>query len=230
MKELEKRIHEDLGYEFRDKELLKNALTHSSYAHEQGLSYSLNNERLEFLGDAVLELSSSKYMFENFPELPEGDLTKLRAALVCEVSLADVARKLNFGDFILLSKGEKQSGGEKRDSILSDAVEALIGALYIDGGFEIADEFVKKHILVDIEHKQMIFESKSRLQEMVQDKYHANTRIEYVIIEETGPAHAKNFKTACYVQGEKISEGTGPTKKKAESAAAYEAIKVLTSK
>ncbi|MCR4604661.1 MAG: ribonuclease III [Eubacterium sp.] len=221
-------LQKNIGYEFKDIALLENALTHSSYAHENGLSYGANNERLEFLGDAVLELSSSRFIFDKYPKVPEGKMTKLRAALVCEQSLAEVARKLNFGDFIRLSNGEISTGGAKRDSILSDAVEAVIGAIYLDGGFDAADIFIKKYVLVDIDKKHMMFESKSALQELVQDKYHADTKIEYKVVEESGPAHAKHFRIACFVQGKKLSEGVGPTKKKAESMAAYEAIKIIS--
>ena len=217
-------IENAIEYRFSDKSLLQNALTHSSYAHEHGMSYSSNNERLEFLGDAVLELVSSRYIFEKYPDMPEGRMTKLRAALVCEESLAEGARMLELGDHILLSHGEQQTGGAKRDSILSDAMEAIIGAMYLDGGLEPAAKFISKYVLVDIERKEMMFDPKSLLQEIIQNKYHENTRIEYTVIDERGPAHDKSFTVECIIQGQKYCSGTGPTKKKAEAKAAYETI------
>ena len=153
------------GYHFQNPHLLKQAMTHSSYANEHKAKGYHDNERLEFLGDAVLEVVSSEFLFRHYPALPEGDLTKLRASIVCEPTLALCARELDLGDFLLLGKGEEHTGGRKRDSIVSDAMEALIGAIYLDGGFASAKEFVHRFIMTDIEHKKLFYDSKTILQE-----------------------------------------------------------------
>ena len=149
-------LQKNLGYVFRKEELLRQALTHSSYAHEKNLKQLMDNERLEFLGDAVLEVVSSEFLFNNHPEMNEGQMTKLRASLVCEQSLAACARQLELGSYLLLGNGEDLTGGRERDSILSDAWEALIGAMYLDGGFTSAKEFILKYVLQDIEHKKTL--------------------------------------------------------------------------
>ena len=164
LKELEKKI----SYSFSDEGLLKHAMTHSSYVNEKRLKKTDCNERLEFLGDAVLELVSSEYLFFENPKMPEGELTKLRASMVCEKALAFCARDLDLGDFLLLGKGEDATGGRKRDSITSDALEALIGAIYLDGGFANAKEFILNHVLNDLEGKRLFYDSKTILQELVQ--------------------------------------------------------------
>ena len=153
-----------IGYQFKDENLLRQALTHSSFANEKYLKKHSDNERLEFLGDAVLEVSSSEFLFFHYPDLSEGDLTKLRASLVCEPTLAACASQLHLGEFIHLGKGEEQTGGRARKSILSDALEALIGAIYLDGGFSEAKRFVQEFILTDIEHKKLFYDSKTLLQ------------------------------------------------------------------
>ena len=160
------------GYHFQNPHLLKQAMTHSSYANEHKAKGYHDNERLEFLGDAVLEVVSSEFLFRHYPALPEGDLTKLRASIVCEPTLALCARELDLGDFLLLGKGEEHTGGRKRDSIVSDAMEALIGAIYLDGGFASAKEFVHRFIMTDIEHKKLFYDSKTILQEQVQKNWH----------------------------------------------------------
>ena len=164
VKELEQKI----GYVFKDKSLIERALMHSSYTNEKHLKKYECNERLEFLGDAVLELVSSAYLFNEFPKVSEGELTKTRASMVCEPALAFCARDLDLGEYLLLGKGEDATGGRKRESVTSDAMEALIGAIYLDGGFTSAKEFICKFILNDLEHKKLFFDSKTILQERVQ--------------------------------------------------------------
>ena len=164
LKELEKRI----GYKFQDFSLLKHALMHSSYTNEKHLPKYQCNERLEFLGDAVLELVSSEFLFLENPKEPEGKLTKTRASMVCEPSLAFCARDIELGSYLLLGKGEEATGGRTRESVTSDAMEALIGAIYLDGGFANAKEFIHKFILSDLENKKLFFDSKTILQEIVQ--------------------------------------------------------------
>ena len=179
--ELEKKI----GYAFENLDLLVNALTHSSYANEHHIAYRGNNERLEFLGDAVLEVTSSEFLFRTYPNLPEGELTKKRASLVCEPTLALCAREISLGNYLLLGKGEEATGGRRRDSVVSDAMEALIGAIYLDGGFANAKEFIHKYILNDIENKQLFYDSKTTLQEIVQGRYEED--VHYVLVKEEGP-------------------------------------------
>ena len=211
------------GYHFQNPLLLKQAMTHSSYANEHKAKGYHDNERLEFLGDAVLEVVSSEFLFRNYPALPEGDLTKLRASIVCEPTLALCARALDLGDFLLLGKGEEHTGGRKRDSIVSDAMEALIGAIYLDGGFASAKEFVHRFIMTDIEHKKLVYDSKTILQEQVQKNWH-DGEISYVLTGEEGPDHDKTFLVDLYVAGEKKSSGKGRTKKAAEQDAAYRCL------
>ena len=158
-------LEEKLGYHFHDRRLLEQALCHSSYANERHMDRLLNNERLEFLGDAVLELATSEYLYLNYPEMPEGEATRTRASIVCEQTLALCARDLGLGTWLRLGKGEELTGGRERDSITSDAMEALLGAIYLDGGFANAKEFVHHFILNDIEHKKLFFDSKTILQE-----------------------------------------------------------------
>ena len=211
------------GYHFQNPHLLKQAMTHSSYANEHKAKGYHDNERLEFLGDAVLEVVSSEFLFRHYPALPEGDLTKLRASIVCEPTLALCARELDLGDFLLLGKGEEHTGGRKRDSIVSDAMEALIGAIYLDGGFASAKEFVHSFIMTDIEHKKLFYDSKTILQEQVQKNWH-DGEISYVLTGEEGPDHDKTFLVDLYVAGEKKSSGKGRTKKAAEQDAAYRCL------
>lgn len=215
--ELEKRI----GYHFYNKNLLIKALTHSSYANEKKLGKGGCNERLEFLGDAVLELISSHFLYEKYPQLPEGELTKKRASLVCEPSLAFCARDFCLPKYLLLGRGEDMTGGRNRDSIVSDATEALLGAIYLDGGFANAKEFVLRFILNDVEHKQLFYDSKTILQELVQEHM---GHVEYCLIKEEGPDHDKRFTVDVLIDDHVAGEGTGHTKKAAEQAAAYQAI------
>ena len=217
------RLEQIIGYTFRNKKLLKQALTHSSYANEKKLGKLGCNERLEFLGDAVLELVSSDVLYAKFPQIPERELTKKRASLVCEPSLAYCARQFDLPKYLLLGRGEDMTGGRMRDSIVSDATEALLGAIYLDGGFEKAREFVLKFILNDMEHKQLFYDSKTILQELVQEK--GRQTVEYVLTKETGPDHNKQFSVDVLINGTPAGSGTGHTKKAAEQAAAYQAIR-----
>ena len=219
--ELEKKI----GYPFQDFDLLIRAMTHSSYANEHKKEQREHNERLEFLGDAVLELISSDYLFRNYPDIPEGTLTKKRASMVCEPTLALCAREISLGEYLLLGKGEDATGGRKRDPIVSDAMEALIGAIYLDGGFANAKEFIDRFILDDIENKQLFYDSKTTLQEIVQGSYDEDVR--YEIVKEEGPDHNKNFYVHALLGERILGEGCGHTKKAAEQQAAYCAIKKL---
>ena len=215
---LEKRIN----YTFRDFKLLRRAMMRSSYINEKHLKKYECNERLEFLGDAVLELVSSEFLFLDMPEEPEGKLTKTRASMVCEPALAYCARDIELGSYLLLGKGEDATGGRERDSVTSDAMEALIGAIYLDGGFTNAKEFIHKFILSDLENKKLFYDSKTILQEIVQAKMEGI--ITYDLIGEEGPDHAKTFTINVLVGNKVYGTGTGRTKKAAEQKAAYEAI------
>lgn len=215
-------LEKKIGYTFKDKELIKLAVMHSSYGNDHKLGKLHNNERLEFLGDAVLELTVSEALFFDYKNKPEGELTKLRASIVCEPTLAQVARSIGLPQYILLGKGEEHSGGRERDSITSDAVEALIGAIYLDGGFANAKDFVKKFILNDIEDKKLFYDSKTILQEIIQKEW--KETVTYDLIEESGPDHNKTFSVRV-MQGDKIlGFGQGKSKKSAEQQAAYEAL------
>jgi len=221
-------IQHKIGYQFHNKELLKSALMHSSYTNEMHLPKYRCNERLEFLGDAVLELISSEFLFFNNQKTQEGELTRMRASVVCEPSLAFCAREIGLGDYLLLGKGEEVTGGRKRDSVTSDALEALIGAIYLDGGFASAKEFILKFVLNDLEHKKLFYDSKTILQELVQA--HFEELVSYHLIKEEGPDHNKKFTVEAHVGDECYGEGSGRTKKAAEQEAAYHAILKLHKK
>ena len=216
-----KAFQQKIGYQFQDEKLLTQALTHSSYANEKHMKKLSDNERLEFLGDAVLEIISSDFLYKNYPDKPEGELTKLRASIVCEPTLALCTKDIELGNYLRLGKGEDQTGGRGRKSILSDALEAVIGAIYLDGGFANAKEFVLKYILTDIEHKQLFYDSKTVLQEVVQGEHEQLT---YVLIHETGPDHNKRFTVEARIGERVIGSGSGHTKKAAEQEAAYRAL------
>ncbi len=218
LKELEHKI----GYTFQNTGLLKTALMHSSYTNENHIPKHMCNERLEFLGDAVLELVSSEFLFRRSPKMPEGRLTKLRASMVCEPSLAMCARDIGLGGYLYLGRGEEATGGRNRDSVTSDAMEALIGAVYLDGGFTNAKEFIHKFILTDLEDKQLFYDSKTILQEIVQAE--GKDGVSYRLTGEEGPDHDKSFCVEVRIGNKVFGSGTGRTKKAAEQQAAYQAI------
>ncbi len=217
-----KELEEKIGYHFTDQKLLSHAMTHSSYANEKRWDKCECNERLEFLGDAVLELVSSDFLFHKHRKMPEGELTKTRASMVCEPALAYCASEIHLGEYLFLGKGEEATGGRERNSVVSDAMEALIGAIYLDGGFANAKEFIHSFILNDMEHKQLFYDSKTILQEMVQSM--GSDQLSYELLSEEGPDHNKVFKVCAKVGEREIGCGSGRTKKAAEAAAAYHGI------
>lgn len=220
--ELQREFEERIGYTFQDKRLLVQALTHSSYANERHLGRNADNERLEFLGDAVLEIVSSDFLFHKYPKHPEGELTRLRASMVCEQTLSFCTRELELGKYLLLGKGEDHTGGRKRASILSDALEAVIGAIYLDGGLANAKEFIHRFILNDIEHKRLFFDSKTILQEVVQGNY--SEGLHYELVREEGPDHNKRFVMEARIGDKVYGQGEGKNKKAAEQEAAYHTL------
>ncbi|MCR4806165.1 MAG: ribonuclease III [Lachnospiraceae bacterium] len=215
-----KELEEKLKYRFKNSETIVSALTHSSYKNEK--PYIRDYERLEFLGDAVLELTVSEFLYKDNPNMKEGDMTKMRASLVCEPTLAYCAQELSLGDYILLGKGEEKTGGRGRDSIISDVFEAIIGAIYLDGGFDLAGDFVRKYVLTDYRNKIEFNDSKTSLQEYVQDK---GLKMEYIPAGESGPDHHKIYSVKVLVDGREYGSGSGSSKKRAEQNAAYEALK-----
>lgn len=216
---------EKIGYQYKDKTLLEQALTHSSFANELKINKSKNYERLEFLGDAVLELVSSEFLFAANPDMPEGQLTRTRASMVCEPALAYCARELELEKYIRLGKGEEMTGGRYRDSIISDVMEAVIGSLYLDGGFKVAHDFIHRFILSDLEDKILFYDAKTVLQEIVQET--KDGTLSYELISEEGPDHNKLFRVEAHINGKALTQGCGRTKKAAEQQAAYEAILYL---
>lgn len=209
-----------LGYAFHDRRLLENALMHSSYANENRARGYTSNERLEFLGDSVLGMVTATRLYHLYPDMPEGKMSRLRAELVCEQSLHAVALELNLGDYIRLGHGEARNGGRERPSILADAVEAVIAAMYLDGGLEPARRFIFDHILTGLAEGQMhhVTDYKTDLQERVQRK--PGQTLEYTLISESGPDHKKTFTMSVLLNGQEIGQGSGRTKKEAEQAAA----------
>ena len=220
-------LQNTINYHFKDISLLKNALTHSSYANEVVKRNIPHNERLEFLGDAVLELSSSEFLFEEYRNKTEGELTRLRASIVCEPTLALCARAFDLPSYIMLGKGEEHTGGRNLDSIISDACEALIGAIYLDGGFTSAKEFIQNYILNDLENKQLFFDSKTILQEVVQSR---GKEVQYEMVREEGPDHNKTFIYSASCNDLFNVTAEGHTKKNAQQKAAFAALKYLKSK
>ena len=218
MNELEKK----LGYSFKDIGLLNTALSHSSYANENKKSGEACNERLEFLGDSILGVVTADYLYKNFPDMPEGQMTKTRSELVCEHSLHRVAQDLNLGKYLRLGKGEEMGGGRERPSIMADAVEAILAAVYLDGGISEAAKIIKKYILVGVEGGIKNHDYKTTLQEIVQRKN--GQSLKYEMIDSKGPDHAKVFTFCVMLNGEPIGEGTGRTKKEAEQNAAKKAL------
>ena len=210
-----------IQYQFNNIGLLKNALTHSSYANEKKTGNYKDNERLEFLGDAVLELTSSEFIYTGNHDMNEGKMTRLRASIVCEPTLAMCARQIHLQEYIMLGKGEDLTGGRTRDSIISDALEALIGAIYLDGGFANAKEFIHRFVLNDLENKQLFYDSKTILQEVVQAH---GLEVEYELTGEEGPEHDKKFHVIAKAGDLFVVKGTGHTKKAAQQQAAYNAL------
>lgn len=221
-------LQERIGYTFENTELLRQALTHSSYANERRINKIDNYERLEFLGDAVLELVSSEFLYREHSQLSEGNLTKLRASMVCEPALAFCARDIRLEEFILLGKGEESTGGRKRDSITSDVMEAVIGAIYLDGGMAPARAYIDRFILSDLEHKRLFYDSKSNLQEVAQGKLKKD--VEYELLDVQGPEHNQIFCVQVRIGEDVLGTGEGHTKKAAEQQAAYEALLLLQSR
>ncbi len=225
MEDIEK-FEEILNYKFKDKSLLIQALSHSSYANEKKKS-RVSNERLEFLGDSVLSIVVSQYLFEHLTHIAEGELTKLRASLVCEKSLYLFAKQIHLGDFILLGKGEENTGGRERTSILADAFEAVIGAIFLDGGLESASKHILRFIPEDIQRlkKPAFSDFKTILQEIVQKN--PEEKAEYVLAGEEGPDHDKRFVVEVHLNSNVIGEGTGKSKKEAEQMAAKQALELM---
>ena len=215
-----------LGYTFRDKSILENALTHSSYANENRERGLRDNERLEFLGDSILGFVVADYLYRSFPDRPEGELTRIRADLVCERNLAEAAATVELGSYLLLGHGEEQGGGRKRDSIVSDAMESVIAASFMDGGFAAAKEIIDRLILSNIpKGRPRNFDYKTAFQELVQRK--KDQQIHYELTGESGPDHDKHFEVEVLLNGKAVGHGVGSSKKRAEQAAAEAAIEAL---
>ena len=214
-----------IGYTFKDKKHLETALTHKSYVYEKTIGQHVSYERYEFLGDAILEFIVSRYLFEHYEQMSEGELSKLRSSLVCEFTLSKIARELQYGEYARFSKGERQTGGANRDSILCDMFESVLGAIYLDGGLDEAVAYVNRFLLTDIEHKQRFYDAKSRLQEYVQK--HRQT-LAYELLSETGPDHDKQFTVRVLIDGKEMARKTAHSKKTAEQYAAYEVLETLS--
>lgn len=218
-----KKLEETIGHSFKDCDLIITALTHSSYANESRDKKCKDNERLEFLGDSVLGVITTTYLYEKYPNTPEGELTKMRAGLVCEGALCECARKIHLGDYLRLGKGEEAGGGRCRDSILADAFEAVIGAIFLDAGLEVAKKFVHEYVLNN--EKRAISDYKTTLQEIVQ-KNHGEI-LSYRLLGADGPDHDKKFKVEVLLNSNVIGRGEGHSKKEAEQMAAREALELM---
>ena len=221
-----KDLEEVIGYRFQNITLLQNALTHSSYANERWHNSLMSNERLEFLGDSILGMVVAEHLYRNFPDRPEGELTRMRADMVCEHALATVAGKLSLGKHLLLGHGEEQGGGRQRESILADAVESVIAASFLDGGMPAAVGFIQRFILCNVPTKKLQnADYKTALQELVQQK--KNQQLAYMLIAQSGPDHNKEFTVEVSLNGKAVGCGTGSSKKRAEQEAARVAIETL---
>ena len=219
-------LEDAIGYRFNNLGLLQNALTHSSYANERYHNSLLSNERLEFLGDSILGMVVAEHLFRAFPDRPEGELTRMRADMVCEQSLAAVAQRINAGEHLLLGHGEEQGGGRNRPSILADAVESIIAAAFLDGGMQAAEGFISKFILCNVPVSKLTNEDfKTALQELVQQK--KNQILSYALVEESGPDHDKQFRVEVSLNGKVLGIGNGRSKKRAEQDAARVALEKL---
>ena len=215
-----------IGYQFKNISLLQNALAHSSYANERWHNSLMSNERLEFLGDSILGMCVAEYLYCTFPDRPEGELTRMRADMVCEKTLAAVAGRIGLGQHLLLGKGEEQGGGRTRNSILADAVESVIAASFLDGGMDAAKAFIQKFILVEVPVKKLNnVDYKTSLQELVQQK--KNQVMTYTLVGESGPDHDKHFEVEVCLNGKVVGLGSGSSKKRAEQDAARVAIEAL---
>ena len=221
-----KELEEAIGYRFHNITLLQNALTHSSYANERWHNSLMSNERLEFLGDSILGMLVAEYLYRNFPDRPEGELTRMRADMVCEKTLAAVANRIDLGKHLLLGNGEEQGGGRSRNSILADAVESVIAASFLDGGMGAAQQFIQKFILVEVPVTKLHnADYKTALQELVQQK--KNQVLSYTLVGESGPDHDKRFAVEVKLNGSVVGIGSGSSKKRAEQDAARAAIEAL---
>lgn len=221
-----KELETAIGYEFHNISLLQNALTHSSYANERWHNSLLSNERLEFLGDSVLGMLVAEYLYRNFPNRPEGELTRMRADMVCEQTLAAAAERIGIGNHLLLGHGEEQGGGRKRNSILADAMESVIAASFLDGGMEAALKIVQRFILVEVPVQKMHnVDYKTQLQELVQQK--KNQVLSYALVDQSGPDHDKKFDVEVSLNGTVVGRGSGSSKKRAEQDAARCAVEAL---
>ena len=215
-----------IGYRFRNVQLLQNALTHSSYANERWHNSLLSNERLEFLGDSVLGMLVAEYLYKTFPDRPEGELTRMRADMVCEHTLATVANRIGLGDHLLLGHGEERLGGRSRESILADATESVIAACFLDGGLTAAEQFVKQYILVEVPvSRPNNMDYKTALQELVQQR--KNQVLSYTLVGQSGPDHDKQFDVEVSLNGNVVGSGSGRSKKRAEQMAAKAAMEKL---
>ena len=221
-----KDLESAIGYRFQNIQLLQNALTHSSYANERWHNSLLSNERLEFLGDSVLGMLVAEYLFHTFPDRPEGELTRMRADMVCETTLAAAANRIGLGEHLLLGHGEERFGGRQRNSILADAMESVIAACFLDGGMEAALKIVQQFILVDVPVTKLHnADYKTALQELVQQK--KNQVLSYALVGQSGPDHDKQFEVEVSLNGQSVGRGIGRSKKRAEQEAARAAIEKL---
>lgn len=225
MESLEKRLQ----YKFNNINYLKNALTHSSYANEVRDGFT-SNERLEFLGDSVLSVIVSEYIFAKFPDMPEGELTRLRASLVCEKALCSFSRELHLGDYLMLGKGEERGGGRERDSILADAFEAVLAAIFLDGGMAPAKEHIMRFVLRDVKHtsEETFKDYKTTLQEIIQRN--PEESVTYILTNQSGPDHNKSFTVEVHLNSNVIGVGSGSSKKRAEQMAAKQALELMGEK
>jgi len=217
-------LEQKIGYHFNDIGLLRRALTHKSFSHEYHIRQVEHYERLEFLGDAILEYISSEELYERYPELSEGELTKKRASLVCEYTLSRISRDLGYGEYVFLSNGELQTGGRERPSILCDLFESILGAIYLDGGMEPAREYVNKHLMTDLEHRTIFTDAKTILQEYAQKQ---GMIPEYPLLERKGPDHARKYTVAVVIGGKTYAKATGNSIKGAQMEAAHETLRML---
>jgi len=221
-------LENNLGYTFKKKSLIKEAITHKSYAHEKQKGSLSFNERMEFLGDSVLELIISEYIFTTYPEYTEADLSRIKAYTVQESTLAEIAKSINIGECLILGKGEEMTGGRKKDSLLADAFEAVLAAIYLDGGYKKAKAFILRHLIYktdELSTKNFIFDFKTKLQEVAQAQF--GVLPSYVIHKEEGPEHKKTFEVKVFINDNCLGLGKGKTKKAASQKAAEAALKKI---